>query len=237
MTMDRPAPISRGPRQIPVQMPDVSALLADVLVLATRLQHVSQCLAAQAMEDAAVTVPQWLALRHLRDTGGCTLTTVAAAIDHDRGALSRALYKLHQRQLISSHARRDDRRSVWLELAPAGLVLCNELEEAMHRQLASLFEQVQAQSAVRQLTCAMRHAAANLRDAAALLGERARSLSPDATDNRQHLQEGSHPRQRIRQPDSVSKSDGLRQSLEGSEAPTSAPFRWEEGNGIDPRRS
>ncbi|MEM5430260.1 MarR family winged helix-turn-helix transcriptional regulator [Cupriavidus oxalaticus] len=196
-TIDREVPVSRGTHPAPARFPDVSALLADVLVLATRLQHVSQSLAGPAMRGADVTVPQWLVLRHLRDTGGCTLTTLAAAIDHDRGGLSRTLYKLRQRQLITPRARRDDRRAVWLELAPAGLALCNALEEAMRRQLASVFEQVQPQNPLRQLTRTMLHAAATLRDAAALSEGRARCPAPAAAGNRRHHEERGHPRPRI----------------------------------------
>lgn len=167
MTIDQAAPVARDAQLTPVPYSDVSVVLADVLVLATRLQHVSQFLAAQAMRDANLTVPQWLVLRHLRDsTPGSTLTALAAAIDHDPGGLSRTLYRLRQRQLVTTLARHGDRRTVWLKLAPAGQQLCQSVEDSMRRQLESVFKKVQSQGALRQLTCVMGQAAAALREAA-----------------------------------------------------------------------
>lgn len=173
MTLDQAGPVTRSAHLTPMQWSDVSVVLADVLVLATRLQHVSQFLAAQAMRDADVTVAQWLVLRHLRDsTGGSTLTALAAAIDHDRGGLSRTLYRLRQRQLVTTLAQHGDRRSVRLELAPDGRELCNSLENSMRRQLGNVLEQVQSHDALHQLICVMARAAAALRDAATFSGER-----------------------------------------------------------------
>jgi len=167
-------PVARFMHRPPGQLPNVSAQLAEVLVLSAHLQHVSRFLAGQAMRDAAVTVPQWLVLRHLRDTGGCTLTSLAAALDHDRGALSRTLYRLRQRQLITPRTQGGDRRTVRLVLAPAGMALCNAVEEAMRRQLEGDFEQVgvQPQDTLRRLTSAMHHAAATLGSVAAVSSNR-----------------------------------------------------------------
>lgn len=167
LTTEQPAPLPSA---------DVSVVLADVLVLATRLQHVSQFLAGKAMRDADLTVAQWLVLRHLRDSAaGSTLTALAAAIDHDRGGLSRALHRLRQRQLITTLDHHGDRRTVLLGLAPAGRELCNALEASMRRQLANVLEKAPSQGALRQLTCVMGQAASALRQAATLSRERIRS--------------------------------------------------------------
>jgi DNA-binding MarR family transcriptional regulator len=155
-----------------MQLPDVCIMIADALVLATRLQHVLQSVAAQAMRDVDVNVAQWLVLRHLRNsTGGTTLTALAAAIDQDRGSLSRSLYRLRQRQLVTTLARHGDQRKVWLELSPAGRELCNSLEGAMRRQWESVLEEVQSPDTAHQMTGLMDRATAALRDAVILLRE------------------------------------------------------------------
>jgi DNA-binding MarR family transcriptional regulator len=164
MSIDQARPVTCSARLSPVSGSDVSVVLADALVLSTRLQHITQCLATQALRDAGLTVPQWLVLRHLHgNTGGSTLTALATAMDHDRGGLSRILYQLRQRQLVTTLAQQGDRRSVWLALAPAGRSLCNALERSMRPQLERVLEQVTSQDALRQLTCVMEKAAAALR--------------------------------------------------------------------------
>lgn len=155
-----------------MKSPDVCIVVADALVLATRLQHVLQFVVAQAMRDADVNLPQWLVLHHLRgSTGGTTLTALAAAIDQDLGSLSRSLYRLRQRQLVTTLAKHGDRRKVWLELSPAGRELCNSLEGAMRRQLGSVVDEVQSRVAVDQMTSVMDRATAALRDVVILLLE------------------------------------------------------------------
>jgi DNA-binding MarR family transcriptional regulator len=156
----------------PMKSPDVCIVVADALVLATRLQHVLQFVVAQAMRDADVNLPQWLVLHQLLDsTGGTTLTALAAAIDQDLGSLSRSLYRLRQRQLVTTLAKHGDRRKVWLELSPAGRELCNSVEGAMRRQLGSAVDELQSRDAVDQMTSVMDRATAALRDAVILLLE------------------------------------------------------------------
>ncbi|BDB24250.1 winged helix-turn-helix transcriptional regulator [Cupriavidus sp. P-10] len=112
------------------------AALSAVLVAASRLRRATQQGATQALRAADLTVPQWLMLCHLRGAGGSTLTETAAAIDHDAGALSRAVHLLRERDLVVALKVPGDRRSVSLRISRSGEALCDRIDAHLKRQVA-----------------------------------------------------------------------------------------------------
>jgi MarR family multiple antibiotic resistance transcriptional regulator len=137
-------------------------LLSDVLVATSRLRRATQHGATQVLREADLTVPQWLILCHLRGAAGSTLTATAAAIDHDAGALSRAVYLLRERELLLALKVPGDRRSVGLCISPSGETLCDQVDAHLRRQVASSLDGEMAGPELRLLLHLMDKAVAAL---------------------------------------------------------------------------
>lgn len=136
--------------------------LSEVLVAISRLRRATQHGAIPVLRDAELTVAQWLILCHLRGAGGSTLTEVAAAIDHDAGALSRAVYLLRERALIVALKVPGDRRSVSLCISPSGEALCGSVDAQLGRQMADALDGGMAGAELRMLLHLMGKAVAAL---------------------------------------------------------------------------
>lgn len=136
--------------------------LCEVLVAISRLRRATQHGAVQVLRDADLTVAQWLILCHLRGADGSTLTEIAAAIDHDAGALSRAVYLLRERELIMALKVPGDRRSVSLCISPPGETLCNTVDAQLRRQVADALDGGMAGAELRMLLHLMDKAVAAL---------------------------------------------------------------------------
>lgn len=78
----------------------------------------------QAMEDLLaphrLTVPQWLIMSGIAEGKVRTLTHLSRQLDRDAGSLSRVIYVLTQRQLLSPQRDPRDRRSSQLSLTSEG---------------------------------------------------------------------------------------------------------------------
>lgn len=67
-----------------------------------------------------LSVAQWLIISGMAEEGGHTLTYFSQQLDRDAGSLSRAVYLLSQRGLLSPERNPYDRRSRRLVLTPEG---------------------------------------------------------------------------------------------------------------------
>jgi MarR family multiple antibiotic resistance transcriptional regulator len=148
--------VSRDPQPLD------AVALSEVLVATSRLRRATQHGATQVLRDADLTVPQWLILCYLRGAGGSTLTETAAAIDHDAGALSRAVFLLRERELILALKVPGDRRSVSLCISRSGEVLCDKVDAHLRRQMADALNGEMAGPELRMLLHLMDKAVAAL---------------------------------------------------------------------------
>ncbi|AGW92775.1 MULTISPECIES: MarR family winged helix-turn-helix transcriptional regulator [Cupriavidus] len=142
--------------------PSDAVALSAVLVATSRLRRATQHGAIPVLRDADLTVSQWLILCHLRGADGSTLTEIAAAIDHDAGALSRAVYLLRERELIVALKVPGDRRSVSLCISPSGEALCGKVDAQLRRQMADALDGGMAGPELRMLLHLMDKAVAAL---------------------------------------------------------------------------
>ncbi|MFA6232394.1 MAG: MarR family transcriptional regulator [Rhodanobacter sp.] len=94
--------------------------LRDLLLAVERLHKGLQ----QALEDLLqphdLSVSQWLVITGMAEVNGHTLTHFAHQLDRDAGSLSRAIYLLSQRGLLSPQRNPHDRRSSRLSLTAEG---------------------------------------------------------------------------------------------------------------------
>lgn len=81
--------------------------------------HVSHAF-AQRVERQGVTVAEWVLLRELLDTGAVNPTHLAAKIGMTRGAVSKLVERLLQKDLVVRSHSENDRRYQTIDLSPSG---------------------------------------------------------------------------------------------------------------------
>jgi DNA-binding MarR family transcriptional regulator len=81
--------------------------------------HVSYAF-AQKVEAKGVTVAEWVLLRQLYDTDSQNPSELAEHLGMTRGAISKLVERLHQKQLVVRQSMSDDRRFQTIELTRAG---------------------------------------------------------------------------------------------------------------------
>lgn len=81
--------------------------------------HVSHAFALK-VEAKGVTVAEWVLLRQLYDANGQSPSELADQLGMTRGAISKLIERLHQKQLAARQSVTGDRRFQSIELTPAG---------------------------------------------------------------------------------------------------------------------
>ena len=85
---------------------------------------------AEKLESHGVTVAQWVVLRILFDQKNATVVEVAAALDIDKGAVSRMIDRLLKLGLVRREESARSRREVALFLTPKAQSLVPKLAKA-----------------------------------------------------------------------------------------------------------
>ena len=85
---------------------------------------------AGKLESHGVTVAQWVVLRILFDQKNATVVEVAAALDIDKGAVSRMIDRLLKLGLVRREESPRSRREVALSLTPKAQLLVPKLAKA-----------------------------------------------------------------------------------------------------------
>lgn len=85
---------------------------------------------ARRLENHGVTVAQWVVLRILLDRKNATVVEVAAALDIDKGAVSRMIDRLLKLGLVRRQESLRSRREVSLSLTPKAETLVPKLARA-----------------------------------------------------------------------------------------------------------
>lgn len=75
---------------------------------------------ANALQARQLSVAEWVALNHIRDTASLTAANLADAMGITRGAVSKVLDKLQAKQWIARVASPDDQRAQLLSLTRSG---------------------------------------------------------------------------------------------------------------------
>jgi DNA-binding MarR family transcriptional regulator len=88
--------------------------------------HVSQSF-ARKLVGSGVTVAEWVVLREMFDTSATSPSSLAAATGLTRGAISKLIDRLVQKDLVSRAEAADDRRFQDVRLTPAGRTMVPEL--------------------------------------------------------------------------------------------------------------
>ncbi|BDH46360.1 MarR family transcriptional regulator [Salmonella enterica subsp. enterica serovar Choleraesuis] len=82
--------------------------------------------------------PHWLALSAIEELGdGCTLTQIVSHLHSDISTISRALKFLEQHELITKDVQ-DDKRAKGVFMAPEGVRILREIDQAAQRVRAQL---------------------------------------------------------------------------------------------------
>ena len=105
----------------------------------------------QAMEHLLaphrLTVPQWLIMSGIAEGNWRTLTHLSRHLDRDAGSLSRVIYVLTQRQLLSPRRNPRDRRSSQLSLTSEGQRIHQHVAPEIAQLLCALgLEQADAEA-------------------------------------------------------------------------------------------
>lgn len=90
------------------------------LLLAVERLHKSLQQAIEEQLPHGLSVSQWLIISGMAEGNGHTLTHFSQQLDRDAGSLSRAIYLLSQRGLLSPQRNPHDRRSSRLSLTDEG---------------------------------------------------------------------------------------------------------------------
>ena len=107
------------------------------------LRHVSGHVSgafARALQARQVSVAEWVALRHIYDHPAITPGELAAAIGLTRGAVSKVLAKLENKQWVSVAAGTGDNRVREVMLTPAGRQVLPELAQIADANDARFFD-------------------------------------------------------------------------------------------------
>lgn len=94
------------------------------------MRFVSNRVSAQfqlAVEEAGVSVAEWVALRTLLDGGQVTHGTLTEALGMTKGAVSKVIARLEDKGLVTRQSADGDARLLVLALTPAGRALVPRL--------------------------------------------------------------------------------------------------------------
>ena len=90
--------------------------------------HVSGAF-AQTLQARQVSVAEWVALRHIYNCETITAGELADLIGMTRGAISKVLTKLENKEWIARASDQADNRVQWITLTPTGQQILPELAQ------------------------------------------------------------------------------------------------------------
>jgi DNA-binding MarR family transcriptional regulator len=105
--------------------------------------HVSHSF-AQKLVGSGVTVAEWVVLREMFDTSTTSPSALAAATGLTRGAISKLIDRLVQKDLVSRAEAADDRRFQDVCLTPAGRIMVPKLAALADQNDHEFFSQLPA---------------------------------------------------------------------------------------------
>lgn len=106
------------------------------------LRHVSNHVSgafAQLLQTRQVSIAEWVALWHIHKRQQSTLGELAELIGMTRGAISKVLTKLENKQWIARTLDVTDNRMQWIRLTPAGETILAELAQLADRNDTAFF--------------------------------------------------------------------------------------------------
>ena len=103
--------------------------------------HVSHAF-AQKLVGSGVTVAEWVVLREMFDTSTTSPSVLAAATGLTRGAISKLIDRLVQKDLVSRAEAADDRRFQDVRLTPAGRTMVPKLAALADQNDHEFFSQL-----------------------------------------------------------------------------------------------
>jgi DNA-binding MarR family transcriptional regulator len=103
--------------------------------------HVSQSF-ARKLVGSGVTVAEWVVLREMFDASATSPSALAAATGLTRGAISKLIDRLVQKDLVSRAEAADDRRFQEVRLTPAGRTMVPKLAALADQNDHEFFSQL-----------------------------------------------------------------------------------------------
>ena len=103
--------------------------------------HVSQSF-ARKLVGSGVTVAEWVVLREMFDASATSPSALAAATGLTRGAISKLIDRLVQKDLVSRAEAADDRRFQDVCLTPAGRIMVPKLAALADQNDHEFFSQL-----------------------------------------------------------------------------------------------
>jgi DNA-binding MarR family transcriptional regulator len=103
--------------------------------------HVSQSF-AQKLVGSGVTVAEWVVLREMFDASTTSPSALAIATGLTRGAISKLIDRLVQKDLVSRAEAADDRRFQDVRLTPAGRTMVPKLAALADQNDHEFFSQL-----------------------------------------------------------------------------------------------
>ena len=103
--------------------------------------HVSHSF-AQKLVGSGVTVAEWVVLREMFDTSTTSPSVLAAATGLTRGAISKLIDRLVQKDLVNRAEAADDRRFQEVRLTPAGRTMVPKLAALADQNDHEFFSQL-----------------------------------------------------------------------------------------------
>lgn len=111
--------------------------VSEVVIFTNRFRRLLQQRISDALKEEDLSVTQWLILGQLRLKNESTITEISADVDHSQGALSRAVFYLKNKGLISSKIASADRRIIVLSLSVEGEILTEKLDSLINPKVMS----------------------------------------------------------------------------------------------------
>jgi DNA-binding MarR family transcriptional regulator len=122
--------------------------------------HVSHSF-ARKLEGSGITVAEWVILREMFDSTSTSPSALAAATGLTRGAVSKLIDRLVQKNLVSRAEASGDRRFQDIRLTSAGRTLVPRLAHIADRSDEEFFSQLSAEERERLVGTLKKLAAAN----------------------------------------------------------------------------
>ena len=117
----------------------------------------------QELDKAGLTYPQYLALRVIFQRGSIRVSDLGAALGLDSGTLSPLLKRLEEQGITLRERGYDDKRTVWTQLSPKGMLLYDSLADLPERVRCSLDLSIEDFTTLHHLLTRIRGAATDRR--------------------------------------------------------------------------
>lgn len=125
-------------------MPTVKTSIEDqVLIELRRILHATQVGARNLARESGMTTSQLIVLQNLKAHGEMTARQIAQSMNLTQATVTSLLDRLQERGWITRRRGEQDRRRVYVQLAPAGTRQLKQAPESLQQRFVNHFKTLQ----------------------------------------------------------------------------------------------